>query len=261
MIVRFFGEPGRQLFGAYHPPEADRARDRAVLLCYPDQQEYRHVHWAFRKLAALLSANGFHALRFDYLGTADSAGDISMASLAQWTSDVRVAATELRELTGLRRISLIGLRLGAVLAARACAAGLAATELVLWEPVIDGQAYLDELKQSQNRFVIGLRYPQDPTRLPDELLGFRLPAALRSSIASIDLTQESVGTPGRVLVVEAAPRAEAERLVREVCSRGVPCSYEVIPDAGMTAVHRSQAETLLVHRILETIVSFLSAPA
>jgi alpha/beta superfamily hydrolase len=261
MISRYHGDPDDQLFATYHPPDAERGRDRAVLLCYPAQQEYRHAHWTFRKLATLLAASGFHAMRFDYSGTGDSAGDPPADALTRWTADIQRAAGELRELSGLRKIALVGFRLGAVLAVRASAAGFAASDLVLWEPVIHGEAYLRQLTRAQDRFVHALRYPVDMSRSPDELLGFHLPPRLRAEIASIDLTAGPFGKPGRVLVADAEARPESERLVAAMTAQGIPVTREQVDDTGMTVVYDTQAETLLAHRILDAIVSFLASPA
>jgi pimeloyl-ACP methyl ester carboxylesterase len=260
MISRYFGDPDDQLFATYHPPDANRGRDRAVLLCYPAPQEYRHAHWTFRKLAMQLASQGFHALRFDYAGTGDSAGDPPADALARWTADIGTAAAELRELSGLRKVSLVGFRLGAVLATRACANGFSAADLVLWEPVIDGAAYLRQLTEAQSRFVHALRYPVDMFRSPDELLGFHIPPAVRSEIAGIDLTAGPFGKPGRVLVVDAEARRESERLVAAMTKQGLAATQQQVDDTGMTVVYDTQAETLLAHRILDAIVSFLATP-
>jgi pimeloyl-ACP methyl ester carboxylesterase len=261
MISRYFGAAAEQLFATYHPPDAERGRDRAVLLCYPGQQEYRHAHWIFRKLAMQLASQGFHVMRFDYSGTGDSAGELPSDPLVRWTTDVQTAAAELRELSGLRKIALVGFRLGAVLALRASAAGFGASDVVLWEPVINGRAYLQQLTDAQTRFLHAVRYPVAIVRSADELLGFPLPPEFRSAIAAIDLTAGPFGKPGRVLVVDAEPRPESERLVAAMVTQGIPATRQQVDDTGMTKVYETQAETLLAHKILDSITAFLASPA
>jgi pimeloyl-ACP methyl ester carboxylesterase len=261
MISRYFGEPDDQLFATYHPPDADKGRDRAVLLCYPAQQEYRLAHWSYRKLALQLASQGFHAMRFDYAGTGDSAGDLPPNALARWSADIGTAANELRELSGLRKVAVVAFRLGAVLAVRAAANGLNASDLVLWEPVINGPAYLRQLTDAQNRFVHELRYPVATFRSPDELLGFHMPAEMRASLNAVDLTAGPFGKPGRVLVVDAVARPESDRLVAAMNAQGVPAVHQRIDDTGMTEVYETQAETLMAHKILDAIVTFLATPA
>lgn len=261
MISRYFGEPDDQLFATYHPPDADKGRDRAVLLCYPGQQEYRHAHWSFRKLAMQLASQGFHAMRFDYAGTGDSAGDPPPDALARWSADIATAAKELRELSGLRKIAVVAFRLGAVLAVRASASGVAMSDLVLWEPVIDGRAYLQQLTQAQDRFVHELRYPVDTFRSPEELLGFHLPSDIRAELGALDLAAGPFGRPGRVLVIDAEARPASDRLVAAMTAQGVTAVHQRVDDTGMTEVYETQAETLLAHKILDAIVTFLAAPA
>ena len=64
-----------------------------------------------------LERAGMHTLRFDYLGTGDSAGDVEQASPAQWVADVKAAVEEIQGRLPASSVTLVGLRLGATLAA------------------------------------------------------------------------------------------------------------------------------------------------
>src|SRR4051812_17515845 len=156
-----------------------RARDTGVLLCHPGPQDYRHTHWAFRKLATLLAKEGFHVLRFDYSCTGDSAGDSGAANIGQWTEDVTTAARELQDSASLRRVSIVAMRLGAPIAARASRRGLRLEDMVFWEPVVSGKNYLTELERAQELSLLWQRFPESNTRSADELLGYPMPSDLR----------------------------------------------------------------------------------
>lgn len=105
-----------------------------------------HSHRTVRQAAIQLAAVGFHVLRFDYFGTGDSAGDLTDASVATWEEDVRTALHELMAMSGAARVGLVGLRFGAMLANRVAATEFAEVDqLLLWDPVVNGNAYLDEL--------------------------------------------------------------------------------------------------------------------
>src|SRR5581483_1362674 len=131
----FFGDSKRRLYGVLQEPVGN-ARETGVVLCYPAPQEYHMTHWAFRRLAALLAKAGFPALRFDYSCTGDSSGSAHAASPEAWAQDVAAAAAELKDLTGVRKVALLGMRFGAAVATRAVATlGLKVSHLVLWEPV------------------------------------------------------------------------------------------------------------------------------
>ena len=134
----YFGTSERPLFGVYHPARSQQARDAGVVLCHPFGWEYMRTHRAFRQLAGRLTDVGFPVLRFDYSGTGDSAGDGREASLGQWLDDLSAAIDEIEDTAGVRRVSLIGLRLGAALAARAATTRPDLDRLILWNPVVTG---------------------------------------------------------------------------------------------------------------------------
>jgi pimeloyl-ACP methyl ester carboxylesterase len=254
----FFGDAARRLFGVYHAPER-AARDAGVVLCYPGPQEYRHTHWAFGKLAAMLAKDGFPTLRFDYFGVGDSFGDTEAASLAQWTADIALAANELRDQAGVRRISLVGMRLGAALAAGACEAGLRVKDLVLWEPVISGARYLAELEAADERVRHAFAYPVSEAADADALLGDPMPPAMRSALAELDLRNSGYGAPERIvmLTTRAGPDHAA------VCARaeqvGVHCTVREVEDPVLYGPHGDDfGDTLLAHNIPNAIVATLA---
>ncbi|HEY0777633.1 MAG TPA: alpha/beta hydrolase [Gemmatirosa sp.] len=266
MLPRFFGDTGRQLFGVYHPASAApgvsaQVRRTGVVLCYPGPQEYRQAHWAYRRLAGLLADGGVHVLRFDYVGTGDSAGASSDGSLAQWADDVRAAARELQDVAGVRRTALVGLRLGAVIAARACAAGLAVSDLVLWDPVVRGTEYLAGLDAEQGSGLEDRRYPEDDRRASDELLGFEMTAAMRAEIGAVDLTVEACGAPGRVLVIAADDGPEYGAFGAALTARATRCEVRHVADATLARGGHWASDTLMARNIPGVIRDFIARPA
>ena len=145
MNVFFFGGGERRLFGVY---EAARRVDstRAAVLCPAWGTEYIHAHRAMRRLAKMLTAENVHTLRFDYFGVGDSAGETEAGDLRGWETDIRTAVEELKDSTGATQVSLVGLRLGATLAANVAVEEAANVgSLVLWDPVVYGTEHLAEL--------------------------------------------------------------------------------------------------------------------
>lgn len=139
----FFGQPQRQLFGYFH--DGGYGADRAALLCPPWGIEYENSHRALRLLAQRLSEAGYHVLRFDYSGTGDSWGETTDADLDRWQEDVATAIRELQTRSGCMDVTLIGLRLGAYVAATAAGRRAPVASLVLWDPVSDGGVWAEEL--------------------------------------------------------------------------------------------------------------------
>jgi pimeloyl-ACP methyl ester carboxylesterase len=133
----YLGTQERRLFALYEPAAAKDRRSRAAVLCHPWGAEYVYAHRTMRQLAVRLSACGFHTLRFDYFGTGDSGGEDSEANPAAAEADVESAIEGLRDIVGAARVTLIGLRLGATLAARAAVRRQENVEaLVLWDPIV-----------------------------------------------------------------------------------------------------------------------------
>ena len=141
----YFASGERRIFGWYHAAIPDHARDCAVVVCNPLGYEYTHSHRSLRHLAEELSASGLAALRFDYDGTGDSPGeDLAPDRVNCWLQDIRAAVTTARELSGCSRICLLGVRMGAGLAA-VVASQDDIDHLVLWNPC-SGRAYVREMK-------------------------------------------------------------------------------------------------------------------
>ncbi|TSC22668.1 alpha/beta fold hydrolase [Corallococcus sp. Z5C101001] len=254
----FFGTSERQLFGVHHPAQGSE-RSTGVVLCYPAAQEYMLTHWAFRKLAGMLTREGFHVFRFDYYGTGDSAGEMQEGRLATWAQDIRQAATELQDVTGVQRVALVGLRMGATLAVRAALEGLSTAALVLWEPVVKGDAYLRELELLQARRAARTLFPQpdSPLEMREELLGFAFPRPLRDDVLAVDLAALSAWPTTRTHLVAAAPKPEYQRLQERLEATGLPFQHHLVPEEGTGG----QESALLSNRILQTITSLLKEVA
>jgi alpha/beta superfamily hydrolase len=193
----FFGTRERRLFGLYTPGRGGPGA-RAAVLCHPWGQEYLRAHRSVRHLATLLSRAGVHVLRFDYLGTGDSAGDLTDGDLAGWQRDVEHAIDELQETAGVARVGLVGLRLGAAIAAGVAARRRDAVDrLVLWDPVVDGAEYADDLSREATAHA-----DRDGTV---EVSGFLLTRRMESEIRALDLVALAPALPERTLVVASEP--------------------------------------------------------
>jgi len=121
MVPIAFGPSGQKHFGAYHPARAvDGAPTRScgVVLCNPMGWEAIASQRSYRVLADRLAGIGFPVLRFDYSGTGDSAGvDIDRDRVRAWLDGIGLAAEKLKQLSCTVQVSLLGIQLGATLAA------------------------------------------------------------------------------------------------------------------------------------------------
>lgn len=140
----YFGDSSRRLFGIYEAPA--KGKRSGVVLCNPWGSEYLYAHQSLRYLSQLLADAGQHVLRFDWYGAGDSAGESTEGGEpASWLDDLGWAIDELADVAGIKRFALVGFRLGAAVAAEAAAARKGIKQLVLWDPVLDGKRYIDEL--------------------------------------------------------------------------------------------------------------------
>jgi pimeloyl-ACP methyl ester carboxylesterase len=188
-------------------------------------------HWAFRRLCDLLSKAGFHVFRFDYSGTGDSAGESGEGGLARWKADIRDAIEELKDMSGTKKVSIVGLRLGSALAAEASAKDLNIKDLVLWDPVVNGKSYIDKLRAMHHDY-----FPVPQIASVDEdfdgLLGFPFPLEMRASIEQIDLLEILHWEVERIFLIVSEEKSEYLQFKDRLSTAGVQLHYVMIPDAG-----------------------------
>jgi len=142
-VAQWLGRPDRPLFAWLDVPDDDLVAGVAVI-CPTMGLEAAYSARALRALGRRLAASRWAALRLDYAGTGDSAGTWTDPGLvAEWLQGVRGAIGCARSL-GAPRVAVVGLRLGATLAAAELADGGGVDDLVLWDPCASGRKFLRE---------------------------------------------------------------------------------------------------------------------
>lgn len=132
-------------FGWFHQARASGSQRVGVLICPGVSQDFSNAYRTFRLMAVRLAEEGYPVLRFDYPGTGDSSDAISQNLWEEWLASIHAAAGWLREEAGVTRLVLIGLRIGATLAASAVARRSDVAGLVLIEPWLHGRSYVSQL--------------------------------------------------------------------------------------------------------------------
>lgn len=188
----YFG-PSRALFGCLHAPRGTPRPGSGVVICPPAGPEYVRCHRSLRVLAAMLAAEGYPVLRFDYFGTGDSLGEGEDASIGRWQQDLADAVRFMRGRYRATRLTLLGVRLGATLAVRHLLEQGGVEQLVLWDPVVNGQRFIDELRErtaDHERWLVHRHGPR-PAAVqadgPRDLFGFRYSPSFMEELAAIDL--------------------------------------------------------------------------
>lgn len=225
----FFGAANRGQFGIYHPP-AGMPKDEGVVLCPPLFAEYLRTHACLRRVAVALADAGVPVLRFDYRGTGDSAGDFEETTPDDWRRDIAAAIAELQDLSGVGRVRLVGVRLGATLAAQVATDIRAVNSLVLWDPIINGDIYVKQLEQTHRRLLAahGLHPAGRVANGELELVGFRVSKSLLQELRNVSLPEWSNLTSSgerTVRVVVGAGGDDYGALASDAKASGVSVQY------------------------------------
>ena len=125
--------------------------------------------------------------------------------LAGWEGDIETAVEELKDITGTERVVLLGLRLGATLAASVAATRRNDVEaLVLWDPIVSGEAYLQSLGLFRKPTLVSVAGPLPrPAEIGGghEILGFPLTARMTREFNAVNLMVHLPALPANTLIV------------------------------------------------------------
>lgn len=141
----FFKNGNYQLFGMLHYPDADE-RKEGFVFCHPFAEEKLWAHRVYVNFARELVKRGYPVLRFDMMGHGDSDGGFEDATIETHLADITAAVSTIRaKCPSVSTVSLMGLRLGATLAVLTAINNSDIKRLVLWDPVVDGSKYMQEM--------------------------------------------------------------------------------------------------------------------
>jgi alpha-beta hydrolase superfamily lysophospholipase len=261
----YFNSGSNQLFGWLHMPAGKPRSDLGVVICKPFGYEAICAHRSIRTFAETAAAAGIPALRFDYAGTGDSSDiDPSADQLALWTADVEAAVAELRRRTGVSRVSLIGIRLGAVMATRAASRCASVDSVVLVGPIVKGRKYLRDLRTAH--LAAGLSSNAEDAESanrqrggPMEVAGFTLSPATLAALALADL--ESPGPPPspNMLILDGASLPSARKWSEVLAAQGNKVTYLALPgliEMVMTAPQFAVVPREMVEAMRDWLVRF-----
>lgn len=193
MLPIHFGSRDRLMLGIYSPAAAPRKR-RGVLFLNPWGIEAMRAHRSLKHLSDTVVRAGLDSFRFDYYGTGDSFGDDRDVTLAGCVEDAEWALDELLSTASVAKVTVVGLRLGGLVAGQLAARrAREIDQVVFWDAPPTGRAYLEDLSARASVPVQALR----------QLSGYEITPAFRDElrIATLD------GLPStwaRVLVASSA---------------------------------------------------------
>jgi exosortase A-associated hydrolase 2 len=258
----YFGTQEKLLFGIYHPPLTRADRDTGVVLCNPFGSEAIYAHRAFRQVAVRLSRVGFHVLRFDYYGCGDSAGEGNEGDVDQWKKDISAAIDELKNRAGVSRVSLVGLRLGATLGLLVAVERNDVESLVLWEPVVKGKKYIEELVNEQEGWMEKGEFSEATIAKQDdgtvEIIGFALTSQMRLGIESINLLSLEKGTGKRLLIIRKSGEVGDQSLFKTLKELGSFPDYSDLVTPRLWLESQESDRVVVPNELLESIILWLT---
>jgi alpha/beta superfamily hydrolase len=257
----YFGTSTKPLFGCYHAPQGGPFRDCGVVLCYPMGQEYIRSHRAYRQLAIRLSSAGFPVLRFDFYGCGDSSGDCEEGEMRQWLADISTAIGEIKGRCSVVKICLVGLRFGGTLAMLVGAERGDIAGLVLWEPVVSGRAYMEELTalhQQQLRPYIAGQSCHSNVNRQVEILGFPLTHGLRTDLEKINLLAVRQKPANHAFLIEQHAEAGAGGLCEYLQNFDIHVDYQHILSPSIWIKDSGSNKGLVPRLLLQSVVSWIA---
>jgi pimeloyl-ACP methyl ester carboxylesterase len=244
----YFPSGDQHLFGWLHCPASADVPEWGVVICKPFGYEALCAHRSIRAFADGAAALGLPTLLFDYLGSGDSPDlDPAADQIELWTRDVIAAVAELRRRTGVRRVCLLGFRLGALLAVLA-SEQCQVEALALVAPVLSGRKYLREARtallaaqaaaaeQSSAAEVSALEAAEGGM----EVSGYWLSPASLARLTAIDATSRELAGVTGVLLIDRNDLPVAQGWHETLRARGVGTEYHAFPgfvEMMMTAPH------------------------
>jgi alpha-beta hydrolase superfamily lysophospholipase len=253
----YFGPPERPLFGWLHIPESAHHAPVGLVICNPFGNEGVCAHRSLRHFAQAACRAGFVVLRFDYDGTGDSTGhDQEPERVAAWLDSIHAAAEELKRAAAIQRLCLLGVRLGATLAARAAAERDDIEALIAIAPVVSGKAYVRELKLLSRAIDAKRSVARAASDGSLEAAGFVLSAETQASLSTLDLNRlERLPAP-RVLVLDRAEMPSDAAWTEKLTERGARVDRKSV--TGYTEMMLDSHETVVPEEMIQTTCRWLS---
>lgn len=253
-IVRtpfYWVSQGESLFGWWHANREQHQLEHAVVIAAPLGYEQIHAHRSLRHLADALAHSGIPALRFDWHGTGDSAGlDEDPDRWTVWSANLRDAVELVKRQFGVRHVSVVGLRLGATVAATSLASP-DIENLVLWAPVVSGKTYVREMTAIDRTSEIASSESGDL-----EPSGFVLSDETAKAVAQVHLLH-SPPLHCPTLIVSREDLAAADgKLYEAYLAAGNVTDH--VTFAGYSEMMTSPHKGEVPHRAIESIVCWLS---
>jgi exosortase A-associated hydrolase 2 len=236
---RFLALNGERVFSTIHHPSGPWTR--AIVMCHPLGEEKLWAHRVFVSFARDLAAAGFAVVRFDFRGEGDSDREFERTSLETRIEDAGLAVDAVRALNPSAEVIMVGLRLGATIALAAAIRRGDVARVVLWDPVVDGAAYMQTVlrlnlmyqmalhrKVVESREVLVARLGSGETV---NIEGYELARPLFEEVSALQLAGLLTQYAGETLIVQINQEAAPLKPELAALAEGKPrCSIQAVQE-------------------------------
>ncbi|HKD76897.1 MAG TPA: alpha/beta fold hydrolase, partial [Ktedonobacterales bacterium] len=207
-----------------------------------------------------LAQAGFPTLRISYYGTGDSAGvDDEPGRFRAWIDSIIATVRWLRSVCGVTKVSLCGVRVGAVLAAQAVTELNEVDALILLLP-INGHRFLREQVLTARTVA---EIWQSSGSIEDgrwfEAYGLRLDLATRDALDALDIGKMPHLPVRRILLLDQPGTPGSHRLIARLRAQGIEVTHSTAD--GCERMLRDSHEADVPHAIIARIVVWLGDAA
>lgn len=228
-----FRSEGQQIVGMLHRPRG-RGPFPCVIFLHGFTASSTESRRLFVETSRALAARGVASLRFDFRGSGNSAGVFSDISIQTEVADARAALRWARRQPWVdrRRVALLGMSMGGLVATQVLAADRAVPVAVLWNPVVFARALRDGWMNP------ALAAQLKKTGVAD-WFGWPVGRALHDDMGRVDVLARAATIRCPVLVVQSTedqttPKAGGCALVKALQEAGAVAQLQLIPGADHT---------------------------
>lgn len=209
---RFLDGPGPDdsLYARIYLPSAETARRTGVVIAPPVGHERLRCYRELVVLGRSLAKVGYPVIHADYRGEGESSGNFADCDLTTRVADLERETGELRAVARLKRLAIVGVRLGTVVALLA-AERIEASALALVEPVTNPAMCARDLLRAnvilQRQYQGGIRRNATELRAALQagetisIYGFHLGLPLLTGLEDLQLSPSQQAFSGHALVL------------------------------------------------------------
>lgn len=215
------------------------------VICHSFGIEQIHLGRLEVMTARAFAAAGYPVLRYHGQGYGESQGSIRDVTLSTHLADAADAVELMRSQEGVERIGLIGARFGGLVAGLVAQASRV-SDLVLWEPVVEGARFIGDLFRQRAMAAIAAGTKGGPTikdmreevatKGSADLGGMPLSRQAVEGISAVNLLTDVREFGGRALILgvspSEAPRPELVKLAEHLREVGGRPTVRSIQDRG-----------------------------